>query len=114
MCTQIVEHCPSDGLGGAAPTAATKQPPPQPATKQPQAAAAYYESSSEARWSAHPTRTNPKPLTLYFPTRYLSDCEEWSRSPAQCGSLTFPDGVYEALDEAVEETVRENIWGAMW
>ncbi len=52
----------------------------------------------------------PEPLSLYFPTRSLSDCEEPVDS--DCGSLTFPDGVYAGLDEAVSETVRENIWGS--
>ena len=84
----------------------------QPVTQQPQAAAAYYEIVLRGAVERTSNEAEPEPLTLYFPTRYLSDCEEWSRSPAQCGSLTFPDGVYEALDEAVSETVRENIWGS--
>ena len=81
-------------------------PVPQPSS------GAYYEIVLRGAVEHTSNEDEPEPLTLHSPTRYLSDCEEWSRSPAQCGSLTFPDGVYEALDEAVEETVRENVWGS--
>ena len=55
----------------------------------------------------------PEPLSLYFPTRSLSDCDDREdEAEPDCASLTFPDGVYEGLDEAVSETVRKNIWGS--
>ena len=103
MCTQIVE---------TAQATVSVEPAPQPKTQQPPAAADYYEIVLRGAVERTSNEDEPESLTLYFPTRYLSDCEEWTRSPAQCGSLTFLAGVYEALDEAVEETVRENLWGA--
>ena len=93
---------------------------PQQNTQQPdsqQAAAAAVETPYEIvlRGAVErvSTEDDPDPLTLYFPTLFLSDCDDLKdEADPDCGSLTFPDGVYEGLDEAVSETVRKNIWGS--
>ena len=56
--------------------------------------------------------SDPSP-SLIFPTRYYANCAASPSSrKAYCGSLTFPTGVLDGLEEAVSEEVRENYWGS--